>query len=428
LALKYHPDRNQDNAEADVMFKSVSEAYHVLIDPNKRRQYDIGGEKAAPTEFESVDVSSLGGIGRVFGAMISRLGVPIATQIAQDIIETAHNICRFNTKLRFCFTSLLVTVRDGGLEGGGPPLDPRVSDLAWGWSTEGKVDRQNATYYRVNVDTRHVENGFVLLCRSATKGKFKVILFDGEGSVLFQEESHKSHSDQAGKKEITQAALYFTNFDAYRLGEPSLATLQDKETPQVFSRLESFGGCKHQIAPGQYLVCVYGDNFIGKTHFNIIAVQAKNDANEVSELEEADESLLESKVALEALKGEFQQTKAAFEAVVARMKIEGDKVDAALVAREKAYTGFFDASVREFSPAAAAANPHETSSAHVAAAATADSAGTETTSADASATPSYGAAAFTAAASAATTATAVGATAAATATAAGGWLARRLSR
>eukprot|EP01034_Spumella_vulgaris_P042087 gene42087-52172_t len=88
--------------------------------------------------------------------MISRLGVPIATQIAQDIIETAHNICR-----------------NGGLEGGGPPLDPRVSDLAWGWTIEGKVDRQNATYYRVNVDSRHVENGFVLLCRSATKGKFK---------------------------------------------------------------------------------------------------------------------------------------------------------------------------------------------------------------------------------------------------------------
>ena len=94
MALKYHPDRNQDNEEAAAMFKSVSEAYHVLIDPNKRRQYDIGGEKAAPSEFESVDVTSLGGIGRVFGAMISRLGVPIATQIAPEIIEAAHNICR----------------------------------------------------------------------------------------------------------------------------------------------------------------------------------------------------------------------------------------------------------------------------------------------------------------------------------------------
>ena len=39
LALKYHPDKNPDNKEAEKMFKEAAEAYSVLSDENKRRQY-----------------------------------------------------------------------------------------------------------------------------------------------------------------------------------------------------------------------------------------------------------------------------------------------------------------------------------------------------------------------------------------------------
>jgi curved DNA-binding protein len=43
LALKYHPDRNPDNREAEEKFKKISEAYAVLSDPEKRKQYESFG-------------------------------------------------------------------------------------------------------------------------------------------------------------------------------------------------------------------------------------------------------------------------------------------------------------------------------------------------------------------------------------------------
>ncbi len=41
LALHYHPDRNRGDAGAEERFKAISEAYAVLIDPDKRQMYDV---------------------------------------------------------------------------------------------------------------------------------------------------------------------------------------------------------------------------------------------------------------------------------------------------------------------------------------------------------------------------------------------------
>ncbi len=65
-----------------------------MSDPDKRRHYDLGEE--GETFDDGVDVQSLGRVGRVFGAVISRVvGVPIPTQISHEVLEAAREICRF---------------------------------------------------------------------------------------------------------------------------------------------------------------------------------------------------------------------------------------------------------------------------------------------------------------------------------------------
>jgi molecular chaperone DnaJ len=52
LALKYHPDKNQGDKDAEEHFKEAAEAYEVLRDPQKRQTYDLyGHEGIAGTGF-----------------------------------------------------------------------------------------------------------------------------------------------------------------------------------------------------------------------------------------------------------------------------------------------------------------------------------------------------------------------------------------
>ncbi len=73
LAKKYHPDVNPGNAEAEAKFKEASEAYAVLSDPDKRRQYDQFGHAAfeggaggpGGFDFSGADFSDI--FGDIFG-------------------------------------------------------------------------------------------------------------------------------------------------------------------------------------------------------------------------------------------------------------------------------------------------------------------------------------------------------------------------
>lgn len=82
LAKKYHPDSNPGNQEAEVKFKEASEAYAILSDADKRRQYDQFGHSAfsggaggaGGFDFNNMDMGDIFGdiFGDLFGGGRSR--------------------------------------------------------------------------------------------------------------------------------------------------------------------------------------------------------------------------------------------------------------------------------------------------------------------------------------------------------------------
>lgn len=94
LALKYHPDRNENDKAAEERFKEINEAYAVLSDADKRKQYDMYGAEGFGQRYSTEDIfnnfdfgsifSDLG-IGGGFRSMFGGRGARAAPQAGQSV-------------------------------------------------------------------------------------------------------------------------------------------------------------------------------------------------------------------------------------------------------------------------------------------------------------------------------------------------------
>jgi molecular chaperone DnaJ len=75
MAMKYHPDRNPDNKEAENSFKEAAEAYEILSDQDKRKKYDRFGHNDSGFDTSHMDMNDIfSRINDIFGSGFGGFG------------------------------------------------------------------------------------------------------------------------------------------------------------------------------------------------------------------------------------------------------------------------------------------------------------------------------------------------------------------
>lgn len=116
LAHKHHPDRNQNDPQAEERFKEAAEAYEVLSDPAKRQRYDQFGHAglsgAGVHDFSHMGVEDIFSMfGDIFGGAFgggrrARRGADLKTEVSLTLLNVLHGAERTIefTRRDFCDT------------------------------------------------------------------------------------------------------------------------------------------------------------------------------------------------------------------------------------------------------------------------------------------------------------------------------------